>query len=191
MLDQLCPALCDAVTGANTSQSMLEALERANFFLQPLDAERNWYRLHPLLLETLRRELRASMAQSEPVLHVRAARWFLEQRMIDEAFRHAVAGGDRELAAQIAESYVVTKLESGEYRTIQEWLEIVPAEWYAECPELNILPMALSIFSGDIEGGLRIIRRARCAAGRRRGPRRGATQGEAGRCPLRHRLFQG
>jgi LuxR family maltose regulon positive regulatory protein len=157
VLDQLCPALCDAVTAAGTSQSMLAALERANFFLQPMDAERNWYRLHPLLVETLRRQLRASMAQSEPVLHMRAARWFLEQQMIDEAFRHAVAGGDRELAAQIAESYVVTKLESGEYRMIQEWLVLVPAAWYAACPELNILPMAFSIFSGDVDGGLRII----------------------------------
>jgi LuxR family maltose regulon positive regulatory protein len=157
VLDRLSGPLCDAVTGGTASQAALDRLERENLFLQPLDADRTWYRLHPLLVEALRRELAMSTGLDEPVLHARAAQWFLEQRVVDEAFQHAVAGGDPRLVAQIAESYVVIKLESGEYRTVQGWVESVPDDWYAACPELNFLRIAFLVFSGDIEGSIAIM----------------------------------
>jgi LuxR family maltose regulon positive regulatory protein len=40
ILDRLSEPLCDAVTGQEGSQAMLEALERANLFVVPLDDER-------------------------------------------------------------------------------------------------------------------------------------------------------
>jgi LuxR family maltose regulon positive regulatory protein len=186
IVDRLTPELGDAILGRPGTAELLERMAREQLFVQPLDAERVWYRFHPLLVEALRHQRRASMAQDEPLLHVRAAHWYLEQRMIDEAFRHAVSGSDRELAAQIAESYAVIKLESGEYRTIQGWLEIVPAAWYAECSELNILPMVLSVFSGDIEGGLRIIDEldARLAAARGRAAERLRAKLAVARCAI-------
>lgn len=157
VLDQLCAPLCDAVTAGTNSRAMLDRLERANVFLQPLDAERAWYRLHPLMLEALHRDLQVSPELDEPGLHVRAGHWFLQQKMIDEAFRHAVAAGDPRLVAQIAESYVVMKLESGEYRTVQGWVESVPDDWYAACPELNFLRIAFLVFSGDAAGSIAIM----------------------------------
>ncbi len=186
VLEQLCPELCDAVTGTRTSQTTLDALERANFFLQPMDAGRTWYRLHPLLVEALRHQLRAPLPQDEPILHGRAARWLLAQGMIDEAFRHAVAGGDRDLAVQIVESYVVMKLESGEYRAIQGWLEIVPEAWYGERPELSILPMVFSVFSGDVDGALRLIDQldARLATAQDRASERLRAKLAVGRCAI-------
>jgi LuxR family maltose regulon positive regulatory protein len=42
ILEQLCGPLCDAVTGQDRSQAMLEGLERANLFVVPLDDERHW-----------------------------------------------------------------------------------------------------------------------------------------------------
>jgi LuxR family transcriptional regulator, maltose regulon positive regulatory protein len=157
ILDQLCASLCDAVTGGNDSRAMLGRLERANLFLQPLDAERAWYRLHPLMREALRREMETAPALDVPALHARAGQWFFQQGMIDEAFQHAVAGGDQELTAHIAERYAVMKIESGEFRTIQRWVEAVPQEWYRSTQELNIMPIVLSVFSGDVEAGLKIM----------------------------------
>src|SRR5437899_11963144 len=40
ILDRLCGPLCDAVIGESGGQEMLEQLERANLFVNPLDAER-------------------------------------------------------------------------------------------------------------------------------------------------------
>jgi len=44
ILDQLNGSLCDAVTGKEEGNARLEALQRGNFFVIPLDDKRNWYR---------------------------------------------------------------------------------------------------------------------------------------------------
>ena len=51
--------LCDALTGRGDGQQMLEALERANLFVVPLDDQRQWYRYHHLFADALRARLLA------------------------------------------------------------------------------------------------------------------------------------
>src|SRR5579875_2780974 len=51
ILERLCGPLCEAISGQSGGQSMLERLEQANLFLQPLDDERHWYRYHHLFAE--------------------------------------------------------------------------------------------------------------------------------------------
>jgi LuxR family maltose regulon positive regulatory protein len=48
VLDRLSGPLCDAVTGREGSQALLEAAERAGLFLVPLDEVRGWWRYHHL-----------------------------------------------------------------------------------------------------------------------------------------------
>src|SRR4028119_2195906 len=48
ILDRLSGPLCDAVTGQEDGRGMLEAVERGNLFVVPLDDERRWYRYHHL-----------------------------------------------------------------------------------------------------------------------------------------------
>ena len=57
ILDQLCPPLCDAVTGRSDSQSILAYLEQNNLFVVRLDDHRFWYRYHQLFLDYLRAAL--------------------------------------------------------------------------------------------------------------------------------------
>jgi ATP/maltotriose-dependent transcriptional regulator MalT len=44
ILERLSGPLCDAVTGRRDGQALLEQVERANLFLQPLDEQRRWWR---------------------------------------------------------------------------------------------------------------------------------------------------
>ena len=53
ILDRLYGPLCDAVTGQDEGNVQLEALERGNFFVVPLDDRRHWYRYHHLFAEVL------------------------------------------------------------------------------------------------------------------------------------------
>src|SRR6201981_4154288 len=46
ILDRLSGSVCDAVTGQGDGKATLEALDRANLFLFPLDDRRQWYRYH-------------------------------------------------------------------------------------------------------------------------------------------------
>ncbi|MFN8456835.1 MAG: hypothetical protein U0401_19585 [Anaerolineae bacterium] len=65
ILDRLNGPLCEAVTGGNNSQTILEKLQQDNLFIIPLDDERRWYRYHHLFAEVLRARL--GPAHSEQV----------------------------------------------------------------------------------------------------------------------------
>ena len=58
ILDRLSGPLCDAVTARPGGKAMLEALDRANLFVIPLDDNRRWYRYHHLFADVLRVHLR-------------------------------------------------------------------------------------------------------------------------------------
>ena len=57
ILDRLSGPLCDAVTGQDGGKAKLEALERGNLFLVPLDDRRQWYRYHQLFADVLQAHL--------------------------------------------------------------------------------------------------------------------------------------
>src|SRR6266536_3449068 len=66
ILDRMCGPLCDALlrAPAASGQAILEAIERANLFIVPLDNERRWYRYHQLFADLLRQRLHQSSASS-------------------------------------------------------------------------------------------------------------------------------
>src|SRR5918993_2641766 len=57
VLYSLSGPLCDALTGRNDGQRMLEELDRENLLVVPLDEQRYWYRYHHLFAEFLRSRL--------------------------------------------------------------------------------------------------------------------------------------
>ncbi|MBN3804032.1 AAA family ATPase [Paraburkholderia sp. Ac-20336] len=129
ILERLSPAVCDAVMAVEGgSGEKLEWLEQHNVFIRPLDERREWYRLHALLSDALRRRLLAHMPQQVPVLHQRAFRWFAEKRLWSEAVRHALAAGEFEQAAQLVENGAMEMLERGESRTLLEWVAKLPPD---------------------------------------------------------------
>jgi LuxR family transcriptional regulator, maltose regulon positive regulatory protein len=73
ILDRLSGSLCEAVTGHQESQEMLETLDRANLFVVALDDVRRWYRYHHLFANLLRSRLQEAMPDLLPELHRRAS----------------------------------------------------------------------------------------------------------------------
>ena len=59
---------------------MLEALERANLFLVPLDDRRQWYRYHHLFADVLQAHLLDEQPDARPSLHRRASDWYEHER---------------------------------------------------------------------------------------------------------------
>jgi LuxR family maltose regulon positive regulatory protein len=57
VLERMSALLCDALTGRDDGQEMLERLERENLFVVALDDERRWYRYHNLFASFLRGRL--------------------------------------------------------------------------------------------------------------------------------------
>ena len=150
-LDQFRGSLCDAVTNGINGQATLELLERANAFLIPLDEQRQWYRYQGLFADVLRDRLDRSCATQISVLHRRAARWFLENRMTREAISHARAGGDMELVAEIVEQRACPMLSSGELDTINTWIAPLPREMVESRPILGCLLAWVLVLTGRVD----------------------------------------
>jgi LuxR family maltose regulon positive regulatory protein len=73
ILVRLSGPLCDAVTGQGGGKAMLEALDRGNLFLVPLDDRRRWYRYHHLFADVLQARLVDEQPGQMPDLHRRAS----------------------------------------------------------------------------------------------------------------------
>jgi LuxR family maltose regulon positive regulatory protein len=157
ILDRLCGPLCDAVTGREGGQEMLEALERDNLFLVPLDDSREWFRYHRLFADFLHEELNRHHPDQLAHLHRRAARWYLAHDLPEQAFRHVVGGDDAELVVQMFERSIFVKLWSGELRLVQHWLDALPVEWHSRYPELGLARAGLLAYTGAFGACARCI----------------------------------
>lgn len=157
ILAQLCGSLCDAVTGRDNSQSVLELLERECLFLIPLDDRREWFRYHGLFADFLKGELSRWDVDEVGRLHRQAGRWFFEQGLADEAFEHAVDGNDPNLALAIFERYLQLKVNTGEIAGVVRWVEALPPDWYASHPIFHLFRGVTSVFAGDFPGCMRCL----------------------------------
>ena len=76
VLERLSGPLCDAVTGREGSQALLEEAERAGLFVIPLDEVRGWWRYHHLFADLLRARLQEEQPGRVTQLHRNAAAWY-------------------------------------------------------------------------------------------------------------------
>ncbi|MEO7350327.1 MAG: LuxR C-terminal-related transcriptional regulator [Marmoricola sp.] len=128
ILDRLSGPLCEAVTTNTDSQDMLEHLDRTNLFLVPLDDTRRWYRYHHLFAEVLGTHLLEGRPAQVADLHRRASQWYDAAGDPVPAVRHAVAAGDIDHAADLAELAVPALQRDRQESTIAGWLAVIPDE---------------------------------------------------------------
>lgn len=156
ILDRLCGPLCDAVLGLapGAGQAELNRIERANLFIVPLDDERRWFRYHHLFAELLRQHrLQVSALASAADDHARASRWFESQGLDAEAFHHAVASGDIDLAARLAIGADSMPLHfRGVVAPVLTWLETLPRAELDARPALWVIGASAQLYAGRLEG---------------------------------------
>ena len=142
VLDRLSGPLCDAVLDSPGSAAVLEAIERDNLFLTPLDSSRLWYRYHQLFAELLRNELRRTEPALTPALHRRAAQWFRAEGFTDEAVRHLIAAADAADVAGAAELVAARwgrEYNRGRLSTVSAWLDLLPEPTVTADPRLCLV----------------------------------------------------
>jgi LuxR family maltose regulon positive regulatory protein len=151
VLDRLSGPLCDAVCARTGSQQLLEALERANLFLVPLDEVRGWWRYHHLFADLLRARLGRERPERVPQLHRAAAAWHEEHRFADDAVRHALAAGEAAWAARLVERHVEALLRRSEGATLTRWLAALPTETIRSRARLCLAQAVSAIVAGRLE----------------------------------------
>ena len=151
ILDRLTGSLCDAVTGQTGGKAMLEALDRANLFLVPLDDRRQWYRYHQLFADVLRARLWDEQPGSASDLHRRASEWYEINGDSPEAIRHALAGEDFDRAASLIELAVPALRQSHQEVTALVWLRALPDEVIGRRPVLSVAYAWALLSVGELE----------------------------------------
>jgi LuxR family maltose regulon positive regulatory protein len=171
LLDRLSGPLCNAMTGMDNGQAMLEQLDTMNLFLIALDEERRWYRYHHLFADVLRKHLsQTSLAVAQtnpdliPALHRRASAWYEQNDMLIYAVQHALAarefGDAARLILQVDPSLVVRGEPLDMYLS---WLNALPREVMQRYPILSIYHAYLLLYLGQLEDAELRLRDAEAA----------------------------
>ncbi len=144
--------LCDAVTGQSGSKAMLEALDRGNLFLVPLDDRRRWYRYHQLFADVLNARLLDEQPGQVPDLHRRASAWYQQNGEPSEAISHALAAEDFERAADLVELAIPAMRRTRQEATLRGWLKALPDELFRVRPVLSVGFAGALLAVGELEG---------------------------------------
>lgn len=152
ILDRLNGSLCDAVTEQEEGNARLEALERGNFFVVPLDDKRRWYRYHHLFAQVLYVHLMAEQPDQVPALHRRASEWYEQNGSAEDAIRYALAGEDLERAADLIEPAWTALRKSRQDAMLFGWLKALPDELLRDRPVLSVAQAHVLLSIGEFDG---------------------------------------
>jgi LuxR family maltose regulon positive regulatory protein len=168
ILDRMCGPLCDAILGVGDlvagngeiaptsnsqaySQLLLEALERANLFVVPLDDERQWYRYHHLFADVLRHRLTSGVsAETVASLHRRASVWYAPQGLVAEAVQHGMAAADGAWVADLIEQHGLRIIVGGQVHTVLGWLSALPDTLVRARPLLCTIHALALLFTNQL-----------------------------------------
>jgi LuxR family maltose regulon positive regulatory protein len=153
ILERLSGPLCDAVLNDREVSGFktLKYLEQLNMFIIPLDSERLWYRYHHLFAELLRQKLQSSRIDTSE-LHLRASRWFEDNKMYLEAFQHSTAANDIERTIRLLEGEGIPRTSRRTVSLILNWLQSLPEEVLNSKPILWITFGSVLLGMGQITG---------------------------------------
>ncbi|HXV32835.1 MAG TPA: LuxR C-terminal-related transcriptional regulator [Gaiellaceae bacterium] len=152
ILERLSGGLCDAVTGLGDGQQLLEALENANLFTEPLDDERRWFRYHQLFADVLRARLGELEPDLVPELHRRASEWFEAHELDAEAVHHALEASDVERAVRLIVRTASATFMVANQLLVLDWLGRLPPDAIRSTPVLALVDVWARYVTGDWEG---------------------------------------
>ena len=162
VLDRMCGGLCDAVLQTRQSAHTLEALERTNGFVVPLDRRGEWYRYHHLFGELLHHELERSEPKVVSALNARAMAWCIANDMPEAAVVYGHAAGETDTVAGLVDALALSVHYDGRMQTLEEWLG-----WFGD-DELRRYP-ALAVYGAWVRALTGRAGRGRTVARARRG----------------------
>ena len=140
------------MTGEPGGRATLEALDRANLFVVPLDNNRHWYRYHHLFADMLQAHLQDERPDEIADLHRRASQWYDQDGQPLPAVRHALAAGDAERAADLVELAIPALQRNRQEATIRGWLDVIPDEVVRMRPVLAVGLVGALMAGNEFEG---------------------------------------
>jgi LuxR family transcriptional regulator, maltose regulon positive regulatory protein len=151
ILDSFCAPLCNAVAERGDGKEMLDALERSNLFLIPLDDQRQWYRYHHLFADVLQAHLIEAQPDQVLTLHRRASDWYELNDLPADAIRHALAAKDYQRAAGLVELAWPAWHWPVQSIAWLGWVNALPDELISARPVLSVAYAQALLNAGKLE----------------------------------------
>lgn len=149
----LCAAMVGRPDGAAEVAGLLARLEADNLFIIRIqgDDREPWFRLHPLLRETLRgRFARRSEARRRSTHHA-AWQWFRDHGLIDEAVRQAVPAGEAAAAAALLERAAPGLAVRGELNKLISLVRQLPPDAVQARVGLRMWLIRVELFARELD----------------------------------------
>ncbi|MGB0955776.1 MAG: LuxR C-terminal-related transcriptional regulator [Panacagrimonas sp.] len=137
-LTRLSGPLCDHILECSGSQATLQRLERSGLFIRSLDTEPGWFRYHALFASLLQEQLGEQDPAAAVEVHRKAARWFGEQSLFEDAIFHAVEADEYGLAAEILDAWSSRLIPAAQLMTVERWYEMLPLGEVQSRPDLLV-----------------------------------------------------
>ncbi len=152
LLDKFSVALSSKITQFSQQQvtRILAQLTDNNLFLITLDHEHGWYRYHDLFSQALQRILVKSEPHLIPMLHRRAANWYLAMEHLSEGLHHLTMAEEWfEVAALLQENGVLL-LQQGRLTQLIRWIQSLPEAILNEHSKLMLTYARVLMLTGDV-----------------------------------------
>ena len=150
IVERLSGELADAIAPGGGGLAQLEVLEHANHFVVCVDAERTYYRYHPLLRDLLLHSLRRDDPEGCRDAHRAAARWLVTHGDPVGALHHAIEAEDWVL---VAETFYdsAPSLVGVQRFAIRQQLQTIPYATLPPSASIELCAAASGLVAGDLE----------------------------------------
>ena len=115
-----------------------------------LDKERHWYRYHHLFAELLQLRLQSVYPDQVKELHLKAAHWFRDNGLPQQAIHHALLSENFEYAAALFEAESEDMWKRGEIATFVKIASSLPGDVLMQFPILNVFLALGILISGEV-----------------------------------------
>jgi LuxR family maltose regulon positive regulatory protein len=148
ILNRFCAPLCDAVCVPDAESGVcelggrkfLKTLVQTNLFVIPLDPQHQWFRYHHLFQQLLKRRLKRKFSPDViDAIHKQASRWFAENGLIEEAFKHALKANDVPNAVHLVVQHRHDLMNREQWHLLERLLLQLPTDSIDKDPKLLTL----------------------------------------------------
>jgi LuxR family maltose regulon positive regulatory protein len=143
----------DAIDATAKSATLLLRLDSEGLFVVRSDHQsgETWYRLHPLLRDTLLTRFGALAAPTRQAVHARAFAWFRDRGLLPEAVHHAVQSGAPAQAAALVDQCAPALLVRGDRRVLAALLRQIPHAQLQASVSLQLWLVRTQFFERDFD----------------------------------------
>ena len=136
VLRKINPALVVALTGNHAAQQILDVISQEGLFIQAIDEQRTWYRVHHLFRDFLQSKFKLLQPDAYQQMHRKAAEWFKQQRYLMEAIYHAQQAEDQQLILSLLNTVCRELILEGRHYTLLELVKQIPDSVLLQNPNL-------------------------------------------------------